>query len=246
VSYFRRSSEKLNALIHGYKQHPPSKRTKTLANGTRYVQGAMLVCKKPVRTHEGRLYQNYWYEIKKMGDKTFLLQDVTDKTEYNVKHDDICRRFWLPYCNTVHAAQGDSIDEPFVIADCMAAHVTPNWLYTAISRCTNLEHVWFLGVSLYEPNIKQVCKKMVGGYKRQDRLRGCEIRSSRYVDAEWILAKYEACQQCRVCKMHMVFETNNPHKATVNRLNNHLPHEKDNCELLCNSCNVGLGNRDGK
>jgi hypothetical protein len=155
-------------------------------------------------------------------------------------HNNIIQHFWLPYSNTVHAAQGDSIDVPFVIADSMARYATPNWLYTAISRCTNLDHVWFLSMSLYELDVERECAKMVCGYKWQDYLKGFVINRSKYVDVKWIINKYEEVKRCRVCKQHMVFETHNPHKVTVNRLNNDLPHDKDNCELLCNMCNVGL------
>jgi hypothetical protein len=243
VSYFRTSSSRLNAFMHGYMQQPQDKQTLTLPNGTCYVEGGMLVCRKLVNTQEGRLYPNYWYEIKRLGPQNFVLLDMTDKTEYHVTHNAISQHFWLPYSNTVHAAQGDSIDVPFVIADCMAGCITPNWLYTAISRCTNLDHVWFLSMSLYELNVERECARMVCGYKRQDYLRGFEIKRSKYVDVKWIMSKLEEAGQCRVCKQHMVFEKHNPHKVTVNRLNNALPHEKENCELLCNRCNVGLGNR---
>jgi len=95
-------------------------------------------------------------------------------------------------------------------------------------------------MSLYELNEERECARMVRGYKRQDWFRGFEINRSKYVDVKWIMGKVEEAGQCRVCKQHMVFERNNPNKVTVNRLNNDLPHEKSNCELLCNMCNVGI------
>ena len=184
------------------------------------------------------MHPNYLYKIKQITNEHFVLQDTTDKTEFKVHHDVICSSFSLPYCNTVHAAQGGSIKEPFVIADYMSSHVTDKWFYTAISRCVELDHVWFLDLNMYPLNVEHECEVMVCGYKHQDKKRGMGTDDVDYIDAAWIMGMYSSSKQCRLCKHHMVFEIKNPHKVTVNRLNNAFPHIMYNCELLCKSCNV--------
>ena len=65
----------------------------------------------------GKLCPNYVFKVIKMNNKIFTLEDILDKTTFEVSVESIFKNFSLPYTNTVHAAQGDKINEKFVIAD---------------------------------------------------------------------------------------------------------------------------------
>ena len=153
--------------------------------------------------------------------------------------------FTLKYCNTVHSAQGDTIEDKFVIADLFSRHegITKEWLYTAITRAADLNAIFFLGQSLYDENIAEVAKEMVRRYKEQDRASKRVVNDDLYITDSWIQLKYRMCSQCKVCGEHMTFERRNPKKVTVNRLCNQVAHESTNCELMCKECNASLSDR---
>ena len=69
----------------------------------------------------------------------------------------------------------------------------------------------------------------------------------KYVDADFILELYNKQKHClyNYCgKAYMSFEKSNPYKVTLNRINNNLPHYKDNCVLMCKICNSGKSNKE--
>ena len=192
---------------------------------------------------KGKLCPNYLYKVVMMNNKQFTLEDVLDKTEYEVNVPQILKNFSLPYVNTVHAAQGDKIAENFVIADWKCEFVDLKWLYTALTRCTRLDQVFFLKQNLYDVNINTVITDMIAGYKMQDKAKDKAGKTlfhgnDDYVDHIWIRSQYKSIRgQCRECNGHMTFEKHCENKVTVNRLNNDLGHYKHNCELLCLVCN---------
>ena len=47
------------------------------------------------------------------------------------------------YCRTCHSFQGSTIEEAITIFDHRFAHVTRQWLYTAVARATDLKKVFF-------------------------------------------------------------------------------------------------------
>ncbi|MFM7990157.1 MAG: C-terminal helicase domain-containing protein, partial [Candidatus Fonsibacter sp.] len=46
------------------------------------------------------------------------------------------------YCRTCHSFQGSTIDEAITIFDHKIAYVSRKWLYTAVTRATNPQHVY--------------------------------------------------------------------------------------------------------
>ena len=171
--------------------------------------------------------------------------DALGNEEFLVSHNRTMYDSTLKYCNTVHSAQGDTIEGKFVIADLFSRHegISKVWLYTAITRAADLNDIFFLAQSLYDENIGEVVKEMVRRYNEQDRAAKRVVNDDLNITDCWIRSKYRVCSQCKVCGEHMTFERRNPKKVTVNRLCNQLAHEWTNCELLCKECNAGLSDR---
>ena len=256
VSFFDSSMRTVNKTIHSYFPHNQRmiKKVKTLENGITYHFDSELICKKQMKLVgtnnkdlkvKGKLCPNYMFKILMMNNKEFTLEDKLDKTQYTVHIPLIIQNFTLPYTNTVHAAQGDRIKEKFIIADWKCDFVSLKWLYTAITRCTRFDDVFFLDQNLSHINIHTVINEMIAGYKTQDKKRVgliCKEDLENYVDDPWIIGKYKECEgQCHRCPgNHMTFEKHSEHKVTVNRLNNKLVHTKDNCEVICSVCNKSL------
>jgi hypothetical protein len=142
-----------------------------------------------------------------------VLTDLLNpETEYKVPYGLVPSHFSLPYCNTVHASQGDGIEEPYLIADWQTFPISKNWLYTAISRASAF-----------------------------DDIKGRRWVEAEYVTDKWIRKEFWKCSGlCRGCGEHMALEKGGANKVTMNRLNNDLAHVLGNCELLCKACNCGL------
>ena len=113
----------------------------------------------------GKLYPNHTYKIIGMNNKTFTLFDELDNVEHKVSVNMIVKHFTLPYVNTVHSSQGSKISSRYVVCDYHNGLLTKKWFYTAITRCTKLEDIYFLDVYLGGLNIKNQMVKMVANYK---------------------------------------------------------------------------------
>lgn len=248
VSYLDSTAKTLNAHIHSYFQHSKKMATKvkTLVNGVTYYYSGSLICKANLKVQNNRMFPNYEYKIVKMNNKTFTLMDVLDKeTMYEVSIDSIVKNFSLPYVNTVHSSQGSDIPQKYVIADWKRDDITINWLYTAITRTTSLDDVYFLDFNTKEQNKLSVAKMMVATYKIQDKNAKREYDNDMFVTPEWIVERHRQYPSCRTCGCYMSFEKHADNKLSVNRINNDLAHTKANCELLCAKCNkcTGTGKR---
>lgn len=243
VSYLDSSSKTVNTHIHSYYPHSKHMKdqVKTLQNGITYRYHGELICKVSMKLGKLKLHPNYIYKIMGMNKKDFLLKDVLDGSEFKVSHDTIVKHFSLPYCNTVHAAQGDKIAEKFVIFDWNVNKlVDMHWLNTAITRCTRLDDVYFYKGSLKDINMDTVAQHMVVGYRLQDKKAGRDIDDDLFVTPSWIVDQYMENRMCKKCGASMSFEKNSKHKVTVNRVNNGLAHHISNCELMCLQCNRTL------
>ena len=234
VAYFNNSNAKLNETIHSEVQY----NTESMGhNGQKLFKGMTLICKEKIKMESGTLHRNYTYKIKGFATDTVIVTDILTEEDHEIKVSSMSK-FSFPYSNTVHSSQGASISEPFVIADWKSFGVTKNWLYTAISRASSFDDIYFLDEQLYSCSIDQMIRNMIAGYKRQDQKRG--TIGGEYIDSKWIKSRYQKCSRCRCCGETMVFETGKKNKVTVNRIDNSLGHVKGNCELLCKICNVSV------
>jgi hypothetical protein len=84
-------------------------------------------------------------------------------------------------------------------------------------------------------------KNKLNGYKQQDKKMNRDTTSEDYIDLYWVKLQYREHKTCPLCKC--LFETridgDNMVKSniTVDRINNMLPHVKENCRLMCLNCN---------
>ena len=242
ITFYNATASALNREIHEYAYHSKHKLDKTkVIEDVRYYYGDELMCRKKTRTSEGLMHVNYTYTIRAMNKKVFTLRD-SDHANYEVNADLISTHFALPYCSTVHSTQGDRVAEPYAIADYMSDHVTKNWLMSAITRCERLDDIYFLATPMHRAFKMEEMRRMVRGYRAQDRARSFEDRTGDVrVSHEWIDDEFQACGgQCKHCGCQMTFERHSRHRASVNRLDNARAHVVGNIEICCWGCNNTL------
>jgi hypothetical protein len=219
-------------------------KVKTLENGITYYFEEDLICKKSFKLQNKKLYPNYTYKIKMMNNKEFTLEDILDGETIKVSHNAIMNNFSLPYCNTVHSSQGDKIGEKFIIADWSCPRVDMNWLYTAITRCTKLDDVYFLEQYLGDINMVNTFIEKIRKYKEQDRKAGRPINTDEYLTVEHMITiGKKQSWMCSICKNHMSCEKSAQYKFTMDRENNNFGHTRANCPIaLCHICNSAKKN----
>ena len=90
--------------------------------------------------------------------------------------------------------QGQSIKKPITIFDYDYERVTNEWLYVAISRCTDLNNVTFSDYLQINKNDKvyldNFFSNRIDGYKKQDTLANRPLNKNNYINVTWFYNKY--------------------------------------------------------
>ena len=160
---------------------------------------------------------------------------------------DLWKIFSLAYCNTCHSEQGCSIDDDITIFDSNTPYVDRYWMYTAITRCRELDQVTIYIHSpkelrqLKESKKKQYIKHKIDGYRDQDKQAGRKIDKKNYVDWDWFDEEYyknKTCYHCNCC-FEMDLDENNKvfSNITFDRIDDSICHSKGNLLLSCLDCN---------
>ena len=87
---------------------------------------------------------NYEYTIIDISETSLTLKDCSIDESYILPIKLIEDNFIHGYCRTCHSYQGSSIDDKLTIFDWDFYFVNRKWIYTAITRATNLNNVYFL------------------------------------------------------------------------------------------------------
>jgi hypothetical protein len=156
------------------------------------------------------------------------------------------------YCNTCHSRQGSTIKKPITIHQWDFHHVSRKWLYTAITRATHFDNVYFMiDNKILEKDIKKkqdkavwhYFDKKVNNYIKQDKKAGREIydylQGDKYINIKWLKNCINKC--CGGCGNKFTLDIddnlNVSSDITAQRLDNTLPHILNNIEPMCVICN---------
>ena len=150
-----------------------------LDDDRRFYHGQVIVCKHGVTVSINelkgdekkykKLCRNSKYKVigQNKTKKFFTLEDLLDGTIVKVSLAIISSRFDLNHCATCHSEQGATINEPFIITD-LSTIRSNRFLYSAVSRCSNMSHVYFLEMDTTDLQLDEFFKEKIRGYKYQD------------------------------------------------------------------------------
>lgn len=204
----------------------------------------MLICREYFKLHkEDTMYVNYEYEITDVKDKALILQVIASDKKY--ENTDARRKFIFSYCSTCHSAQGQTLDECIAIYDWKFVFISSCWLWTAVTRATSLDNVYFYKYTEGEFNtdlIKSYFKRKVESYKEQDVFRTNDKIPKdiikKYVTAEWLMECVS--KLCPICnnELYIHFKDGNTYtNISADRVDNSLYHTLDNIQPMCKICN---------
>jgi hypothetical protein len=249
VAFFNFRCQQVNNRLHKTVEKPIESIT---LDKNEYYPGLKLICKSHFAMKTGKLYRNFKYELISINNKQFVIKDVTDKHIHTLDNKSMSY-FRLPYVRTTHSVQGLSIDNAITIFDVNTPHVNRNWIWTAITRATDLKNIQIFVHKegeidrLTDSKKNQYFNTKVDGYKAQDKLAKRPFTTKKFVDVKWInneLTKSNLCKFCRTPFETYLDERNNVQSnVTVDRINSTSPHEKCNSQLLCHHCNISKKNK---
>ena len=257
LSYFKKRADDINQFVHENLIDQPDNAIEI--DNVKYWIGLEIICKEYFKNKISTLHVNYSYVIEEINidNNYFIIRDENENEEYefdifysNRKDEQICfltKHFKLPYCSTCHSSQGDTIDEAITIFDCNSPYVDKNYIYTALTRVTNLNNVTIFNHSNDEIKGLNYCKLLqyfkikIIGYKHQDRIAKRNYNEKEYITYKELWVQYKSQKCCTYC--HVPFELkltkeNKIHSnITVDRKNATLAHLTNNCVLSCITCN---------
>ena len=213
-----------------------------------YYTGMEVVCKSHYKSKKIKLYINYHYTIKSIKKKEITIHEPLDNNDISLTYDEFEKHFKMPYANTCDSVQGLSIGNKITIFDCNTPYVDRYFIWTALTRSTNLKNVQIYKhsidevMSLKNSRVKLYFNQKIQGYKQQDKKSGKQHNSDDYIDPEWFKLQYRIHKKCPLCNVLFEYYIINDNKVTSNitadRIDNNKPHIKSNCKLACVSCNV--------
>ncbi|MFM7984697.1 MAG: hypothetical protein ACKPKO_35780, partial [Candidatus Fonsibacter sp.] len=120
--------------------------------------------------------------------------------------------------------QGNTIDESITIFDHKFACVSRKWLYTTVTKATNLKRVYFYDYdesAEKEKDIIQYFDRKVENYKLQGQQANWSIGDANFITKEWLMSCVgKSCGSCGDCLTYNVLHGNIDCNLTAQRVCN--------------------------
>jgi hypothetical protein len=137
----------------------------------------------------------------------------------------------LPYSQTCYSLQGLDITVPYCIFDINNYFVDIPWIYTAISRATEIKNINLYFGDASTNLLDYKIQGMIASHKRSDTKRN--MPTDDYITLPWVLDELKNTDVCYYCKDEL-----NEDNFSIDRKDNNLNHIKENCQIICRNCNV--------
>ena len=209
-----------------------------------YEIGEEVVCKLYLKQNGEKFNGNIRSKILCINNSKITIENIKTKKKSTLDEETLYKHFRYGYCSTAHSYQGASVKNNITIHEWQRSRlVTREWLYTAITRCVDLNNVSFYHnveaeQEIVEQKLMNYFKNKIEAYKQQDRKAGRELNLDNYVDVDWCMDRLQST--CGKCGCDFYFETK---KGNINsnfscqRTDNNFSHTKDNCIAYCVDCN---------
>ncbi len=102
-------------------------------------------------------------------DESIVLKDLHGTHAFELNRDVIKKHFIHSYCRACHSFQGSSIEGEITAYDWKFVFVNRQWIYTAVTRATELKNVFFFAGPTAEHDetvLYNYLSKKVDNYKK--------------------------------------------------------------------------------
>jgi hypothetical protein len=203
---------------------------------SKYNVGDELICRKSLKLKKQRAFVNYTYTIMEIKETSMILND--DEEDIEVDKDLIEKYFKLPYARTCCSVQGMTIDDKITIFDFGNYHVDKHWVYTAITRTTELSNVSIYLGKQKDPKemLMEKITKMIQHHKQADIKADRLDNWGEYITPSYAYDTLMKTSNCKYCLEPLDVMGDNC--FSIDRIDNNLAHIKSNCQIICLNCNV--------
>ena len=215
-----------------------------------YEVGEVMICREYLKSAEYKFQVNFKYKILNIIENMVVLEDEHDKKIQKLSLDMLRKHFIFNYCFTCHSVQGSSIEGGITIFDYNHCLVDKNWIWTAITRATDLNNVSFYKYDDDDDDFNKNCiynylKRKVEGYKEQDRKAKRKIDHKNYIIADWLLDRLNG--HCELCNVDFYVKSINGNIRTnlrAQRKFNDQTHTISNYIAYCKKCNCCMSDEE--
>jgi hypothetical protein len=207
-----------------------------------------------VRCYAKGLVRNTFIRLMEAKKKYKALPIDADPNEKSVEIPKIDNdNFRLPYCRTGHSTQGITLNRSYCIHNAFCRYISPNWLWTAITRATKLSNV-FIYVGNKQKEMAKLdfagfVSRKLNSYKSNDEDKG-------WIDEEYSaekmieMAEQHYGKQCRgvlgcSCDRRLTLDETDD-AISFDRIKNILGHRWSNLRVICVDCNRRSKQQDEK
>ena len=215
-----------------------------------YEVGENLICRTYLKiknkSQSMKFNVNYEYVINQVNDTELIITDQSINESYTVPIKSIKANFIHGYCRTCHSLQGSSISREITIFDWELFYTSRKWIYTAVTRATDLKKVYFYNGKSEEMNetlLDSYLSKKIRGYMQQDKQAKRLISKDNYITTEWLKRCLGTNCQCGVTFTYLYNKGNINSNLTADRIYNDDDHNLCNIQPLCVLCNMSKSNR---
>ena len=195
---------------------------KKLSKVDDYELGEILICRRYIDQKKIKFQVKCKYKIVNIEGEFFRLENIITGEEKSIGDRTIKDSFKFDYCSTCHSSQGASINGKVCMFDYKHKLVNWRWQWTAITRATQIEHVYFLHI-----------EQQIVGYKVQDKLGTRDIVKDFYINSDWFFDNLGAT--CNICKRELIYNIHTNGAITSNitadRINNNISHSLNSCKI---------------
>ena len=216
-----------------------------------YDIGEVVICREYLKTTTYKCQVNFRYIISEINGDKVKLKEEHEGNIQTIPIDVLRKHFIFSYCYTCHSVQGSSINTGITIFDYHHFNVSKEWLWTAITRATDLNQVRFYR---YDDNkdtafnkqcIFNYLERKVQNYKEQDRAGKRKIDHKNYITAQWLLDRLnDFCEKCSVEFYVKLKSGNITTNLTAQRKSNEQTHTISNCIAYCKKCNCAASDKE--
>ena len=274
ICYFNKRSSEVDKYVHNNLITIPN--NYILINNIKYWKGMILICREHFISkrkqneikkdyiddkegykylHNFRLYKNYNYIIDDIKDNKILLKEPVKKIKFYININQI-NYFKLPYSKTGHSLQGSTINDKITIFDTNTPYVNRKWIWTAITRASDLNNI---NIFIHSDNeiknltirrLNQYFKLKIDGYISQDKKTN-KYNPDNYINLEWFKEVIENidndtpfyCSKCHnKYELYLDYNNNVHSNISAERIDCSKGHNLDNIKLWCVDCNKKRSN----
>jgi len=205
-----------------------------------YEVGEVLVCRKYLKVNGLKCNVNFEYTVQAVKDGSLVIKGLHSTGALELKLDVMKKHFIHSYCRTCHSFQGSSIEGKMTIFDWRFFFVNRKWLYTAVTRATELKNVFFFSgpVGDYDEAVLDAyLVKKVENYRKQDLQHG-RVVTDNFITPAWLKCQFgRVCHDCGDCFRFDIKGKQVDSNLSADRVDNSESHHLNNIVPLCVTCN---------